>query len=68
MTGNDILTVILENLYLWQPCPGTRADVHTTVNIFAWLFGSLDTEMEGEETEQQSQLNKTDSSEPKPVR
>ncbi|XP_059166946.1 importin-13-like [Physella acuta] len=56
-----------------QPCPSNRADVYTTVNIFAWLFGSLDTELDGGDEEQQhQQLTKqqqqaTDPSEPKPI-
>ncbi|CAG5128606.1 unnamed protein product [Candidula unifasciata] len=62
----------LEALASMQPCPSNRADVHTTINIFAWLFGSLDTEMEGGEQEQQSQhqvkkQTQQNTTEPKPI-
>ncbi|XP_012939318.1 importin-13 isoform X2 [Aplysia californica] len=45
----------LEALAEMPPCPTNRADVHTTVNIFAWLFGSLDTGLEWEEKEKKNQ-------------
>ncbi|CAL1539957.1 unnamed protein product [Lymnaea stagnalis] len=53
-----------------QPCPSNRSDVHTTVSIFAWLFGSLDTELEGGDEEHQHQQQakqQQDPSEPKPI-
>lgn len=63
----------MNNKLCFQPCPSNRADVYTTVNIFAWLFGSLDTELDaGDEEQQHQQLTKqqqqpTDPTEPKPV-
>ena len=58
---------LIQSVCLFQPCPTKRQEIHTTVNIFAWLFGSLDTEFEGEETEQMRQLKNPDKNAPKPV-
>ncbi|KAH9499827.1 Importin-13 [Bulinus truncatus] len=62
----------LVSLAEMQPSPSNRADVYTSVNIFAWLFGSLDTELEGGDEEQQHQIHLKrqqlqDPSEPKPI-
>ncbi|RUS89456.1 hypothetical protein EGW08_002753 [Elysia chlorotica] len=62
----------LETLAALEPSPSIRGDVHTTVNIFAWLFGSLDTELEcGDEEQQHLSQNRPpqqhDPAEPKPI-
>ncbi|GFS21913.1 importin-13 [Elysia marginata] len=62
----------LDALAALEPSPSIRVDVHTTVNIFAWLFGSLDTELECGDEEQQHNSQNTapyqqDPAEPKPI-
>jgi len=58
--------VRLDTLANTTPCPTQRAEVHTVVNIFAWLFGSLDTDLEAEEGHQGSRAQ-AEGSEPKPI-
>uniref|UniRef100_A0A2C9LA12 Importin-13 n=1 Tax=Biomphalaria glabrata TaxID=6526 RepID=A0A2C9LA12_BIOGL len=72
---NQMITPHIEHLISLaevQPSPSVRADVYTSVNIFAWLFGSLDTELDGKDEEQQHELQikrlqQQDPSEPKPI-